>query len=75
MFCILHTSEKVATVLVFRSHKKHADECCMPILLALVSEKLSDEQVAAVISVDPVINCVPAGSLCTFLEVCNNIQV
>lgn len=47
----------------------------MPIFLALVSEKLNYEQVAAVILTDPVINCVPTGSLCTFLEVCSNIQV
>ena len=31
--------------------------------------KLNYEQVAAVISADPVISCVPTGSLCTFLEV------
>lgn len=47
----------------------------MPIFLALVSKKLNYEQVAAVISADPVINCVPTGTLCTFLVVCSNIQV
>lgn len=45
----------------------------MPIFLALVSKKLNYEQVAAV--TDPVINCVPTRTLCTFLVVCSNIQV
>lgn len=32
-------------------------------------------ELAAVILVDPVVNCVPTGSLCTFLDVCSIIQV